>query len=441
MAVRLLSSIALSALLSFTAWIVLQLNSTLGVTLFVSAVFLPLYIFREYYSKKSRTAVYLTVSLLLILLLKPPPVAGSNVAFGLHFATGCGNVEALGGGEGFTCSCNETITYSTVHVSGVAWKSKIIELPITGRFVTVYEPLEKAEKSYREAVESAEAEGYLKLVENYGTYSNLIKDVLLSKGNECVYVAETRVLGGGLAVISAKGPCRGVKGFALRWHTDYLWNASEPRIFERYNFNWSSLDGVSVETFTPKDWPSEWIMNTYRDIAIELKGTGYVKKLEGKDKECKWSLWVREGRAHYVAINGKEILVLSGKTERVERRAERVSPCGMKNGRKAGGYTPEEALNLVLSELNESFAPKPARPPTIWALAGKKLILGENTTVIFLVYGTGEQCNYARYLLDTGENTTSICLERGGYLVAVAVQGDTKDVSVVLSSIKRPKRT
>ena len=441
MAVKLIGSILLSAFLSFSAWIVLQLSSILGLVLFVSAVFLPLYVFREYYNKKSRTAIYLTVSLLLILLLKPPPVTGPNVAFGLHFATGCGNVETLDRNGGFTCSCNETIAHSTVHVSGVAWKSKIIELPVIGRFVTVYEPLEKAEKSYREAVESAEAEGYLKLVEDYGTYSNLIKDALLSRGNECVYIAETRVLGGSLAVISARGSCRGVKGFALRWHTDYLWNASEPPIFKRYRFNWSSLDGVRVGKFIPENWPSEWVRNTYMVIAIELKGTGYVKKLEGEDGECKWSLWVREGRAHYIAIKDKEILVLSGKIEDVERTAERVSPCGLKNGRKAEGHTPEEALNLVLSELNGSFALKPAEPPTVWALARKKFILGENTTVVLLVYGTGEQCNYARYLLDTGKNTTSICLERAGYLVTVAVKGDAKNVSVVLSSIERPKRT
>ncbi|WP_297480762.1 hypothetical protein [Thermococcus sp.] len=436
MVLRLLGSILLSALLSFTAWIILQLSSILGLVLFVSAVFLPLYISREYYRKKPRTVIYLTASLLLILLMRPPPVTGPNVAFGLYFATGCGNVDTPEGDEGFTCSCNETIAYSTVHVSGVAWKSKIIELPITGRFVTVYEPLEKAEKSYREAVESVEGEGYLKLVEDYGTYSHVIKDVLLSKGNQCVYIAETRVLGGGLAVISARGPCRGVKEFALRWHDDYLWNASEPPIFMRYRFNWSSSNGVRVGKFTPKDWPSEWVRNTYRDIAIELKGTGYVKKLEGEDGECKWSLWVRKGTSHYVAIDGKEILILSGKTENVEQTAERMSPCGLKNGWKAEEYTPEKALSLVLSELNGSFAPKPAEPPVMWSLAGEKFTLGENTIVTLLVYGTEEQCNYARYLLDTKKNTTSICLKRAGYIVTMAVKGDAKDVSVVLSSIK-----
>ncbi|ASJ11911.1 hypothetical protein [Thermococcus thioreducens] len=444
MAGKLAVSIAISALLSFLAWILLQLNHFLGVLLFISAVIIPPAVFRDYYSKRPlQLAPFLAASLILMFLFQPPPVSGPNIYFGLHFATGCwekeGDIWPLSEGE-LSYSCNEIAAYSTVRVSGVAWKSVSVELPLLGGFVTLYEPREKADKAYREATERLELEGYIKLAENYGTYSHTIKDALFVKGNECVYLMETRVLGGGLAVISARGPCRSVKGFALRWHDDYLWNVSESPIFERYRFNWSSKEGVKIGRFIPVEWPKEWVKNTYKAIEIELKGTGYVKQMEGKIGDCRWSLWTRGEKSHYLAIKGKEILVLSGKTEDVERTAEKVSPCGMKNSRKDEGKTPEELLNLVVSALNGSFALKPAQEQNPWALAGEKLV-GENLSVTLLVYGTQWQCNYARYLLDTGENTTSICIGRGGYFVTVAIEGDAKSVSVVLSSIKQPKRT
>ncbi|NJE61750.1 hypothetical protein [Thermococcus sp. 21S7] len=449
MAGKLIASVAVSALLSSLAWIILQLNHLLGVLLFISAVIVPPVVFRNYYSKRPlRLAPFLAASLILMLLLMPPPVTGPNVEFGLHFVTDCRGREGvtwpLGGGE-LTCSCNETVAYSTILVSGAAWKSAGVRLPVLGRSVTIYEPRGKADSAYLGAVERVESEGYLGIVENYGTYSRIMRDALFAKGEECIYLAETRILGGGIAVISARGPCRGVKGFALRRHEYYLWNASEPPIFREYRFNWSPSGSVRVGRFLPSDWPEEWVRNTYKAIGIELKGTGYVKRMEGKSGDCRWSLWVRNEESHYVALNGKEILVLSGKTGEVKNLAEEISPCGLRNGREVRGPAPEEVLNAVIGELNGSLVLKPAGEPALWALAGKEFLtsVGEkNVSVTLLVYGIRGQCDYARYLLDTSDGrTTSICLERGGYFIAVAVKGEAKDVQFVLSSIKQPKRT
>ncbi|AHL23840.1 hypothetical protein [Thermococcus nautili] len=446
---KLIASVAVSALLSSLAWIILQLNHLLGVLLFISAVIVPPLVFRNYYSKRPlRLAPFLIISLILMLLLMPPPVTGPNVEFGLYFATGCWGRKAdtwpLGGGE-LTYSCNKTVAYSTILVSGVAWKSSGVRLPVLGRYVTLYEPREKADNAYSEAAKRVESEGYLGIVENYVSDSDIMRDALFARDGECVYLAETRILGGGLAVISARGPCRGVKGFALRWHDDYLWNASEPPTFVRYRFNWSSNGSVRVGKLDLSDWPGEWVRNTYKAIEIELKGTGYVKLMEGKSGDCRWSLWTRGGESHYVALKGKEILVLSGKTTEVKNSAEKLSPCGLRNGREVRGTTPEEVLNAVIAELNGSLVLKPAGEPALWSLAGKEFLtsVGEkNVSVNLLVYGIRGQCDYARYLLDASDGeTTSICLERRGYFVAVAVKGEAKNVQFVLSSIKQPKRT
>ncbi|QDA30850.1 hypothetical protein FH039_03420 [Thermococcus indicus] len=445
MARRFIISVTFSVLISFFAWLALQPHFTLGIVLFISAVLLPPIVFRGYYGKKPRMLVpFLITALLLMLLMAPPPVTAPNVEFGLHFATGCWEREEdtwpLNEGE-LTYSCNETVAYSTIHVGGVAWKSVRVELPVVGRFVTIYEPMQKAEEAYRKAIERVESKGYIKLAENYGMDSDIIGDVIFAKGDECVYLAKTRVLGGGLAVVSAKGPCRGVKGFALRWHDDYLWNVSEPPTFEEYRFNWSQKGGVRVGWFAPKDWPDEWVGNTYTAIGIELKGTGYVKVLDGKGERFKWSLWTRGEKSYYVALRDREILVIGGKAGEIEKTAEEVSPCGLKNGRRVEWKTPGEVLLEVTGELGENFAPRQVSEPAIWSLAGGRFELDENLSLTILVYGTGWQCHYARYLLDTPEgNTTSICIEREGYFVAVAVRGDYKSVNAILSSISRPKK-
>ncbi|WP_297516339.1 hypothetical protein [Thermococcus sp.] len=448
MAGKLIASVAVSALLSSLAWIILQLNHLLGVLLFISAVIVPPLVFRNYYSKRPlRLAPFLIISLILMLLLMPPPVTGPNVEFGLHFVTGCwgrgGNTWPLSGGE-LAYSCNKPIAYSTILVSGVAWKSSGVRLPVLGRYVTLHEPRGKADNAYREAAKRVESEGYLLIVENYVSDSDIMRDALFVKNNECIYLAKTRILGGGLAVISARGPCRGVKGFALRWHDGYLWNASEPPTFEEYRFNWSTEDGLKVGKFLSSDWPDEWVKNTYKAIEIELKGTGYAKRMEGKSGDCRWSLWTMGEKSHYVSLKGKEILVISGETRKVENSAERISPCGMKNAREVHEPTPEEVLNSVIKELNGSLVLKPAGEPVLWSLAGKEFLTsvgGRNLSVNLLVYGIRGQCDYARYLLDTSNETTSICLKRRGYFVAVAVKGEAKEVQFVLSSIKQPKRT
>jgi len=441
-------SVGVSAAISFFAWIAVQLNHIIGVTLFIFAFLVPPILFREYYTKRPRMLVpFFAVSLVLAVLLTPPPVTGPNVEFGLHFVMGCeggeGNTWPLSGGE-LTYFCNKPFADSTISISGVAWKSAGVRLPVLGRYVTIHEPLGKADNAYRKATERVESEGYLKLVDDYGTYSRIIRDALFAKDGECVYLAETKVLGGGLAVISARGPCRGVKGFALRWHDDYLWNTSEPPIFREYRFNWSSSGSVRVGRFLPSDWPEDWVKNTYKAIEIELKGTGYVRRMEGKSGDCRWSLWARNEKAYYVALKEKEILVLSGETKEVKNSAEKISPCDLRNAREVHEPTPEEVLKSVIKELNGSFVMKPAKEPALWSLAGKEFLTsvgGRNLSVNLLVYGIRGQCEYARYLLDTSNETTSICLERDGYFVAVAVRGEARDVSFVLSSIKRPKRT
>lgn len=442
-------SVGASALISFFAWIAVQLHHLIGVILFISAFLVPPILFRGYYTKRPRMLVpFFAVSFVLVILLTPPPVTGPNVEFGLHFVTGCwgrgGNTWPLSGGE-LAYSCNKPIAYSTILVSGVAWKSSGVRLPILGRYVTLHEPRGKADNAYREAAKRVESEGYLLIVENYVSDSDIMRDALFVKNNECIYLAKTRILGGGLAVVSARGPCRGVKGFALRWHDCYLWNVSEPPTFKEYRFNWSTEDGLKVGKFLPPDWPGEWVKNTYKAIEIELKGTGYVKRAEGESGDCRWSLWTRGEKSHYVSLRGKEILVISGETRKVENSAEKISPCGTKNAREVHEPTPEEVLNSVIKELNGSFVVKPVGEPALWALAGKEFLtsVGEkNVSVTLLVYGIRGQCDYARYLLDTSnKETTSICLERDGYFVAVAVKGEAKDVSFVLSSIKRPKRT
>ncbi|WP_457741290.1 hypothetical protein [Thermococcus sp.] len=132
--------------------------------------------------------------------------------------------------------------------------------------------------------------------------------------------------------------------------------------------------------------------------------------------------------------------MLSGKTGDVERTAEELSPCGLKNGRKVEWKTPEETLSLVVSELGGSFALKPLSRPIIWALTGGRFELGENLSLTILVYGTREQCHYARYLPDTTQNTMSICIKSKNYFVVVAVRGKANEVRTILSSIKQPKK-
>ncbi|WP_258083024.1 hypothetical protein [Thermococcus thermotolerans] len=448
---KLTISIALSVIISFLAWIAVQIHFTLGAVLFISAVLLPQAIFWKYYGKKPHMlAPFLVISLVSMALLTPPLVTGPNVEFGLHQITGCweGNGDAwpIEGAADVMYSCNQVLGNSTVRVIGAAWKSMRVELPLLGDFVTIYEPRGKVDKAYNNATKRIESKGYIKLVEDYGTYSGILEDDLFIRGEECIYLAKTRVLGGGLAVVSTRGSCSGVKEFALRWHDDYLWNVSEPPIFERYRFNWSSSSEVKTGRLVLSEWPDEWIKNTYHNIGVELRGTGYVKKAEGKRGDCRWSLWTRNRNSYYVALKGKKILVLSGETGAVKKAAEELSPCGLENGREVDGVTPEEVLSAVIEELNDTFSLKPTEwKAAPWALSGGEFSIastgGKSLKVAVLVYGIPEQCGYARYLLETSDwRATSICFKRGRYFVVVAVKGDVESVNAVLSSIFQPKR-
>ncbi|NJE30634.1 hypothetical protein E3E38_06185 [Thermococcus sp. 18S1] len=214
MAGKLAVSIAISALLSFLAWILLQLNHFLGVLLFISAVIIPPAVFRDYYSKRPlRLAPFLIISLVLMVILTPPPVTGPNVEFGLHFATGCWKPEEnpwpLNGSADVAYSCYYLTESGVIHVSGMAWEKTWVRLPITGRVVVLDVPTEEADSAYLAAVERAEKSGYEPVAGNQTPRATLLR-----KGRRCVYIAERDVLGEGVAVVSARGNCEAVEEFA-----------------------------------------------------------------------------------------------------------------------------------------------------------------------------------------------------------------------------------
>ncbi|ASA77015.1 hypothetical protein CDI07_01455 [Thermococcus sp. 5-4] len=216
--VAIMKGLALSLLfgipLLLAAWMVVQLNELAGALLFITAFTLPLILLRGYFHKNpGKAAIFVGVMVVLTLFLRPPSASGPNVYFGLHFATGCWKPEEnpwpLNGSADVAYSCYYLTESGVLHVSGMAWEKTWVRLPVTGRVVVLDTPTEEADRAYLAAVERAEKSGYEPVTGN-----QIPKATLLRKGSQCVYISEMDVLGGGVAVVSARGNCEAVKEFA-----------------------------------------------------------------------------------------------------------------------------------------------------------------------------------------------------------------------------------
>ncbi|WP_157727073.1 hypothetical protein [Thermococcus siculi] len=215
-----LLSVTVTAMVGSVAWIAVQLNPYAGAVLFFAAIAAPLLLFRRYYRNHVHgIALFVPAAIVIIVLLYPPPAAGPNIHFGLHEITYCWGLEGdpwpLDENAEVVYSCRVYVNYTRIHVSGIAWKETVVELPVRGGFVILWEPRERMEQAYLRAVGIAEKAGYKITVEDFGNRDGRIHDVLLAKGSKCVYIGEFRILGGGLAVVLAEGPCSGVMPFAL----------------------------------------------------------------------------------------------------------------------------------------------------------------------------------------------------------------------------------
>jgi hypothetical protein len=223
---KLLLSVTMSSLIVFFAWIVVQLSRPLGHLLFVLAFVLPLLLFGSYYRREPRALVpFFLVTLLAVVVMVPPPIMGLNLTSALHLKTGCWGVEGgtwpLNGSADVIMSCRYLMEPAgeMVYVAGLAWRDTEVELPLRGRFVVLWEPREKADEAYLNALHETERKGYVKVSENFGG-GGILRNVLMRKGSQCVYIGEMRIAKG-LAVVSARGQCEGVEEFvsfrASRW--------------------------------------------------------------------------------------------------------------------------------------------------------------------------------------------------------------------------------
>ncbi|ASJ06629.1 hypothetical protein [Thermococcus pacificus] len=216
---KLPASVLMSAVISFFAWIVVQLNRPLGLATFALAFLLPVVTFRRYYSRKPRMLVPFGILVILIAILLTPPRATSlNLVSGLHLKTGCWDVEGslwpLNESADVSQSCSYLVEPAgkVVHVSGMAWKNLEVRMPITSYPIVLRRPAEKADGAYLNAVQNARENGYAEAPGNFGPRESIIREVLMRKENHCVYIAEVRIAGG-LAVVSVRGDCRAVDEF------------------------------------------------------------------------------------------------------------------------------------------------------------------------------------------------------------------------------------
>ena len=212
-------SVLLSTVISFLAWIVVQLNRPLGLATFALAFLLPVVVFRQYYSRKPRILVpFGVLAVLIAILLTPPQATSLNLVSGLHLKTGCWGVEdslwPLNGSADALQSCSYLVEPAgkVVHISGLAWKNLEVRMPVTSHTIVLRRPLEKAEGAYLNAVQNAREKGYSEVPGDFGPRESVIREVMMRRGNHCVYIVEMKIAGG-LAVVSARGDCEAVKEF------------------------------------------------------------------------------------------------------------------------------------------------------------------------------------------------------------------------------------
>ncbi|WP_157722402.1 hypothetical protein [Thermococcus gorgonarius] len=209
----------MSAVISFFAWIAVQLNRPLGLATFVLAFLLPVVTFRRYYSRKPRMLVpFGILAILIAILLAPPRATSLNLVSGLHLETGCWGVEGslwpLNGSADVSQSCSYLVEPAgkVVHVSGMAWKNLEVRMPVTSYPIILRRPAENADGAYLNGVQNALENGYMEAPSDFGSRESVVREALMRKGNHCVYIAEVRIAGG-LAVVSARGDCRAVDEF------------------------------------------------------------------------------------------------------------------------------------------------------------------------------------------------------------------------------------
>jgi hypothetical protein len=218
---KLLLSIIMFMFLLFLAWIGVQLNQLAGVFLFALAFFVPVLAFRNYYLKKPRRLVLLGgITIIALVLMSPPMGSGLNLTSSLHLKTGCwGHEEStwpLKGTADVLQSCSYVIepTGKVVHVTGMAWKNIEIELPITGNFIILKEPKEKADNTYLLALQEVKRDGYVEVPEK-SRKIDTIQNALMRKGNTCVYLEELKIADG-IAVVAVRGDCKADEVFIQR---------------------------------------------------------------------------------------------------------------------------------------------------------------------------------------------------------------------------------
>lgn len=219
---KLLLSILISMLMAFSAWVVVQLNQLSGLFLFALAFFLPVLAFRNYYLKRPKElTLFASITLIALVLMTPPKGAGLNLASSLHLQTGCWSADEspwpLNGSADVVQSCSYLMEPAgkIVHVAGMAWENTEVELPITGDFVVLRNPRDKADKTYLNALQEVKSRGYVEVSGNLSAGGGILRNVLMRKGNDCVYLEELRIAKG-LAVISVRGDCKAVESFTRR---------------------------------------------------------------------------------------------------------------------------------------------------------------------------------------------------------------------------------
>jgi hypothetical protein len=223
-----------------------------------------------------------------------------------------------------------------------------------------------------------------------------------------------------------------------------LWGLSDPPALA--NFTWASRGGVQVLNVTLQSAP-----RLYGDSIEELKLLGYaLNSGNWSGTKCQWSLWVKSGRAYYIAYEGDHFLAIRGDFNDVMTSTEKEWLCGKPlDATPIKAPTPEmilmkHALQIAdtLSKRNITVsAGEWSGPLPDWYLAKMsfKAEVGKGVEVLVLLYSAEDQVRYAEYLMKKQDHGLRFLEgDAEDYRVLIVLKGRKADVGEVEGILRGP---
>ncbi|WP_456368738.1 hypothetical protein [Thermococcus sp.] len=223
-----------------------------------------------------------------------------------------------------------------------------------------------------------------------------------------------------------------------------LWGLSDPPSLS--NFTWMSEGGTQVLNVTLKKAPE-----VYGNAIKELKLLGYaLDSGNWSSSECQWSLWVKSGRAYYVAYRGSRLLAIRGKFRDVVKATEKKWLCGRPlDSTPVKAPTPEmillkHALQIGNTLMKHNVEVSPGNwtgPLPDWYLEKMSFTakVGEGVEILLLLYSSDDQVRYAEYVMRQRDRSLRFLEgDAEDYRILIVLKGRKADVGEVEGMLQGP---